>query len=84
MYNFIPPPPLFRCANGYFMFRMLAEQPKLVVGIDPNLKAWLEFQALKAFAGPAAANLHFEVLDGGELHFPVGRVSKCTCMRLSL
>ena len=26
------------CANGYFMFRMLDEQPRIIVGIDPNLK----------------------------------------------
>jgi hypothetical protein len=58
------------------MFRILAEQPRLVVGIDPNLKAWLEFCALKRFAGPQADCLHFEVLDGGELHFQVseGRI----------
>lgn len=26
------------CANGYYMFRMLEKNPKLVIGIDPNLK----------------------------------------------
>ena len=26
------------CANGYFRFRMLEEKPRIVVGIDPNLK----------------------------------------------
>lgn len=26
-----------------------AEKPKLVVGIDPSLKAWLEFQAFRRF-----------------------------------
>jgi len=44
------------------MFRMLEQAPRCVVGIDPNLKAWLEFQALKRFAGPRAKDLHFEVV----------------------
>jgi len=58
------------CANGYFMFRMLEENPRVVVGVDPNLKAWLEFVALKKWAGEAAKRLHFEVLDANELLFP--------------
>jgi len=49
---------------------MLEENPKLVVGIDPNLKAWLEFQALSRFAGTRAESLRFEVLDADEIHFP--------------
>ena len=46
------------------------ENPKLVVGIDPNLKAWLEFQALSRFAGTRAESLRFELLDADEIHFP--------------
>ena len=49
------------CANGYFMFRMLEQGPRAVVGVDPNVKAWLEFTALKRFAGDRARALHFEV-----------------------
>jgi tRNA (mo5U34)-methyltransferase len=48
------------CANGYFMYRMLEHNPKMVVGIDPNLKAWLEFTAMKKFAGSQADKLQFE------------------------
>lgn len=45
------------------MFRMLEDNPKLVVGIDPNLKAWLEFTAMKKFAGNKADKLKFEVCE---------------------
>lgn len=48
------------CANGYFMFRMLEQNPKLVMGLDPNIKAWMEFQLLKYFSGRRV--LQFEVL----------------------
>eukprot|EP00615_Pteridomonas_danica_P002641 CAMPEP_0114340454 /NCGR_PEP_ID=MMETSP0101-20121206/8386_1 /TAXON_ID=38822 ORGANISM="Pteridomonas danica, Strain PT" /NCGR_SAMPLE_ID=MMETSP0101 /ASSEMBLY_ACC=CAM_ASM_000211 /LENGTH=278 /DNA_ID=CAMNT_0001473719 /DNA_START=1120 /DNA_END=1957 /DNA_ORIENTATION=- len=58
------------CANGYFMYRMLEGNPKTVVGIDPNMKAWLEFESMKKFAGSKANRLQFEVLDANELHFP--------------
>ena len=47
------------CANGYFMYRMLCGKPKLVIGIDPSMKAWLEFQAFQRFT--ANPRLHFVV-----------------------
>jgi tRNA (mo5U34)-methyltransferase len=57
------------CGNGYFMFRMLEHKPRVVVGIDLNLHAWLEFQAFKRFSG--VSNLHFELLRGDSMqHFP--------------
>lgn len=37
------------CANGYFMFRLLAHNPRMVVGLDPNVKGWLEFHTLRHF-----------------------------------
>ena len=55
------------CANGYYMFRMLESDPKMVVGIDPNLSAWLQFEAVKRLAlpsTPAAGRLHYEFLRG--------------------
>jgi tRNA (mo5U34)-methyltransferase len=48
------------CANGYFMFRMLEQKPKLVIGMDPNVKAWIEFHTLQLFA--AQRNLTLEIL----------------------
>ncbi len=51
------------CANGYFMFRMLLDfSPKLVVGIDPNFKAWLEFLFFQKFV--KSDSLVFELMDG--------------------
>ena len=51
------------CANGYFMFRMLHDfQPKLIVGIDPNYKAWLEFLFFQRVVQSDA--LVFELMDG--------------------
>eukprot|EP00558_Chaetoceros_sp_UNC1202_P000761 CAMPEP_0197256090 /NCGR_PEP_ID=MMETSP1429-20130617/74180_1 /TAXON_ID=49237 /ORGANISM="Chaetoceros sp., Strain UNC1202" /LENGTH=272 /DNA_ID=CAMNT_0042719555 /DNA_START=9 /DNA_END=827 /DNA_ORIENTATION=+ len=50
------------CGNGYFMYRMLEYSPKLVVGIDPNLHAWLEFSLFQRVSG--VTNLKFEYLRG--------------------
>mmetsp|Transcript_17224 Transcript_17224/g.21220 ORF Transcript_17224/g.21220 Transcript_17224/m.21220 type:complete len:129 (+) Transcript_17224:65-451(+) len=53
------------CANGYYMYRMLELEPKLVLGLDPNLKAWLQFQAIQRFSG--AENLQYEYLRGEQM-----------------
>ena len=50
------------CGNGYFMFRMLEYDPKLVVGIDPNLHAYLEFYLFKKLSD--VDNIKFEYLRG--------------------
>jgi len=50
------------CGNGYYMFRMLEYEPKLVVGIDPNIHAFLEFKLLQRFSG--VENVQFELLRG--------------------
>jgi tRNA (mo5U34)-methyltransferase len=55
------------CANGYYMFRMLEHDPALVIGIDPNLSAWLQFEAVKRLArasSPSVSKLHYEFLRG--------------------
>ncbi|MES0489231.1 MAG: tRNA 5-methoxyuridine(34)/uridine 5-oxyacetic acid(34) synthase CmoB [Leptospirales bacterium] len=38
------------CSNGYFMFRMLDENPQLVFGIDPTRRVKLTFEYLQNFA----------------------------------
>jgi tRNA (mo5U34)-methyltransferase len=59
------------CGNGYFMFRMLAEDPSLVVGIDPNTSAFVEFKLMERFCFPSAQNVKFELLDGDIMeHMP--------------
>ena len=51
------------CANGYFMYRMLADyDPKCIVGIDPNYKAWLEFLFFQKYV--QSDKLVFELMDG--------------------
>tara|TARA_B100000029_G_scaffold340822_1_gene333075 strand:- start:144 stop:1106 length:963 start_codon:yes stop_codon:yes gene_type:complete len=37
------------CGNGYYGFRMLEQEPELVVGIDPHLANVAQFWALKRF-----------------------------------
>ena len=37
------------CGNGYHMWRMLAQDPSLVVGIDPTDLFLIQFQAIKHF-----------------------------------
>jgi len=53
------------CGNGYYMFNMLEKNPKLVIGVDPNLRAWTEFQLLKKLSG--ASNIHLEFLRGSSI-----------------
>jgi tRNA (cmo5U34)-methyltransferase len=48
------------CGNGYFMYRMLEYKPKMVIGIDPNLHALIEFNIFQRFSG--VDNLFFEFL----------------------
>ena len=37
------------CGNGYHMWRMLAQDPQLVVGVDPTDLFLVQFQAIKHF-----------------------------------
>jgi len=53
------------CGNGYYMFRMLEYNPKLIIGIDPNMHAFLEFKAFQRFSG--VDNIHFEYLRGDSM-----------------
>ena len=46
--------------NGYFMYRMLEQQPALVVGLEPVAKHWYTFACLQALA--ASPSLSFELL----------------------
>lgn len=38
------------CGNGYYCWRMLEQQPKWVLGIDPSQKFMMQFQLMKRFA----------------------------------
>ncbi len=39
------------CNNGYYMFRMAAQSPKLVLGFEPYIQHYYTFSALNGFAG---------------------------------
>ena len=38
------------CGNGYYMFRMLAKNPELVLGIDPVWHCHAQFHLINHFA----------------------------------
>lgn len=48
------------CNNGYYMFKMAQDNPKLVLGIDPVIRCQTQFQLIQHFA--RVSNLHFEPL----------------------
>jgi tRNA (mo5U34)-methyltransferase len=48
------------CNNGYYMFRMVPHQPRLVLGFEPLLHHHFTFRALNSMAG--CANLRSELL----------------------
>lgn len=47
------------CNNGYYMFRMAARSPKLVLGFEPYVHHYYTFSALNGFAG--LDNLHIDL-----------------------
>ncbi len=58
------------CHNGYFMFRLAAQNPSLVVGFEPNARCYFNFHFLQRYA--QVANLYFEPFGVEHLqHYPV-------------
>ncbi len=55
------------CNNGYYMFRMLPLQPKLVLGLEPSVQHYYCFKGLNGMAGQE--NLHIDLL--GVEHLPL-------------
>jgi len=54
------------CNNGYYMFRMLEDQPKLLVGFDPSPLYKLQFELINRFA---KTDIVYELL--GVEHLPL-------------
>jgi tRNA (mo5U34)-methyltransferase len=54
------------CNNGYFLFEMAKQNPKLLLGIDPMVHYWAQFQFAQHFY--RTPNCHFELL--GIEHLP--------------
>lgn len=55
------------CNNGYYMFRMAAHAPRMVLGFEPYAHHYFAFAALNRFAG--LENLHIDLL--GIEHLPL-------------
>jgi len=66
------------CGNGYFMYRMLSHDPKLVVGIDPNVHAWMEFKIFQRFAQDD--RLRFEFMRGDAMTMFTGMFDVVFCL----
>lgn len=54
------------CHNGYFMFRMAAQNPDLVIGFEPYAKHLLNFRLLQRYA--QVPNIFFEMLGVEHIH----------------
>jgi tRNA (mo5U34)-methyltransferase len=48
------------CNNGYYMFRMVPYQPKVVIGFEPSVQHYYCFQSLRNMAG--LTNFHIDLL----------------------
>ena len=55
------------CNNGYYMFRMAAHQPALVLGLEPSVQHYYCFNGLNGMAGQK--NLQIDLL--GVEHLPL-------------
>ncbi|MCI5968318.1 tRNA 5-methoxyuridine(34)/uridine 5-oxyacetic acid(34) synthase CmoB [Helicobacter sp.] len=66
------------CNNGYYMFRMLAQNPKACVGFDPMPLCFLQYQFLQFFA--KEVRLNFELLGIEELGFFTNSFDVMLCL----
>ena len=55
------------CNNGYFMFRMLAEDPNFVLGIDPVVRTMAQFKWLQSYL--QSPKLFYELLGVEHLKY---------------
>lgn len=54
------------CNNGYFLYRMVSQKPKLLLGIDPILHVQTQFRLLNHFAQVPC--MHHELLGVEHMH----------------
>ncbi len=66
------------CNNGYFMFRMAADSPEIVVGFEPYAKNLMEFEIFQYYA--RVPNLYFELLGAEHLDLYAGYFDLVFCM----
>ena len=53
------------CNNGYYLFRMLPQRPKKLIGFDPGVMSFLQFKFIDAFV---RSGIEYELL--GVEHLP--------------
>jgi len=51
------------CGNGYYMFRMAEQQPRLLLGVEPGLLQNVQFWAVEKYAQTNAAVLPLKIQD---------------------
>jgi len=47
------------CNNGYYLFKMLSQRPKMLVGFDPSVRTFLQFKFLDKFI---SSGIKYELL----------------------
>ncbi|MBW1636837.1 MAG: tRNA 5-methoxyuridine(34)/uridine 5-oxyacetic acid(34) synthase CmoB [Deltaproteobacteria bacterium] len=55
------------CNNGYYMFRMSAFEPRLVIGLEPSVQHYYCFKALNSMAG--LDQLDIDLLGVEHIHY---------------
>ncbi|MDG2184286.1 MAG: tRNA 5-methoxyuridine(34)/uridine 5-oxyacetic acid(34) synthase CmoB [Mariniblastus sp.] len=53
------------CGNGYYMFRAAQQQPRLVLGIDPSITFYLQFELMQRYL--QLPNLQYELMGVEDL-----------------
>lgn len=66
------------CNNGYYMFRLAEDKPRLVVGVDPGERCWYQFELLQRYAKDPA--LVYELCGVNELDVFPGIFDVVLCM----
>jgi tRNA (mo5U34)-methyltransferase len=66
------------CNNGYFMYRMLPHEPRIVVGLEPESRNVLNFHFLQKYA--RAESLFFEPLGIEHMNLYPGFFDTVFCM----
>lgn len=68
------------CHNGYFMFKMLALKPELVIGFDPVIKLFYNFQFMQSLI--RTRRLVFEPLGIEHIKYFRGFFDRILCLGL--
>lgn len=65
------------CNNGYYMFRMLKQNPKQIVGFDPSALCYLQFQFINKFI---QSSIKYELLGIEHMEFYEHKFDTIFCL----